>query len=1061
MVLQALKALDPSSAPERDGFSGAFHKAYFSAYFTPLLLEFIRQFSETGRLPESLCEGMPRCVPKEQECVAVGKQCPIALFTCKTKWLTGAIPKSKYPPRAPSSSSVFDSQQMPNRPALMREAEDVYRKEIARLERESHRLHLEAIRATEIATTTERLHRDATHKLNQELKRQKFIIDRLTHKLKAYEVEMEALSRRCEETTHRLSRRDPVSRQRIAITDKVGALPQVLAYDAQHKRVLSMPQADSQDQKLLQTLRNLEGQLVLLQQQNEGLEQRCAQLTADKVLLTDKVAVREAEMDRLSGKLETEGRTAESIVAEQRREQNELSWQSLQEQIQLLHLQLEQTEGALRDKMQDYAALEERYEALYQQSGAPPPQPQGAPTAPSPPESPAAAPPQPQGVPIAPAPPESPAATVQEAPPALPKEPPAAASVQGIPATAHDVPVAAATQPQTAAVSTVSVVGHGDERASPAPGEQPRPAAQPEPLADAGSGLQQPSDEQKTQLFETQLMVLSSKLQEAKMKEVALQQQNEELEGKLSLFNQEFHKHHMAFEIMIEQHQGLQAEIADKQRQLDAANERQHRLATVEQAYQECKQQLQECLAREAAQQAERLKEHTRMQHTVEVESQVAQLNASIERLQQELQQQTAEVAKKHQLYLELDRTRDALEDEYDELKASKKALQQQQEALAAENAQLTAFIGTMKAEAEQHARHLQERAIISSQQQERAQVIVAENERLQQDKEQLTAKIFEVTQDLEAIRGTNSLLMAELEKINHDREGLKNDLQDSMTKVVEADQAIASKDHQLQDVVHSYQRLRDEYESVGAALNRSQRELQGFQQLNLNNETELGACRGKLQESEQNCTKLLIDLNALQHQNSALGNQLLEARQTMENLAAERTQLKEGVQALKEVVQQKEAMMLKAHQDSAIYVNRVAELQQNMSETDTKLSALENQTLQLSQENDSLKQILTEMRVRKAEAQQTAEQQREVALNLEQLLQNLELESDKHQRCHAEVLIRLQETDAAFNEQQRINNDLRRQMEQQHAQFIQTDQTFAHAQTPPSRTSPVSHGSL
>ena len=90
MVALALRDLDPASAAGYDGFTRAFYKA-FSSPFSAALLDIIREVRETGVLPASWCEGMTRCVPKEQGCIAVLKQRPITLLTCKIKWLTGLL----------------------------------------------------------------------------------------------------------------------------------------------------------------------------------------------------------------------------------------------------------------------------------------------------------------------------------------------------------------------------------------------------------------------------------------------------------------------------------------------------------------------------------------------------------------------------------------------------------------------------------------------------------------------------------------------------------------------------------------------------------------------------------------------------------------------------------------------------------------------------------------------------------------------------------------------------------------------------------------------------------
>ena len=72
MVYEAPGVLDQASSLWHDGFTGAFYKACGSC-FAPMLLDVIRELGSTGRLPKEWCEGMTRCVPKEQGCISVDK----------------------------------------------------------------------------------------------------------------------------------------------------------------------------------------------------------------------------------------------------------------------------------------------------------------------------------------------------------------------------------------------------------------------------------------------------------------------------------------------------------------------------------------------------------------------------------------------------------------------------------------------------------------------------------------------------------------------------------------------------------------------------------------------------------------------------------------------------------------------------------------------------------------------------------------------------------------------------------------------------------------------------
>ena len=91
MVLQALAALDPSSAPGCDGFTGAFYKGAYKEFFAPAMLDIIHEVAQTGVLPAVWCTGMMRCIPKEQGCLEVSKQRPIPALACNIKWLTGVL----------------------------------------------------------------------------------------------------------------------------------------------------------------------------------------------------------------------------------------------------------------------------------------------------------------------------------------------------------------------------------------------------------------------------------------------------------------------------------------------------------------------------------------------------------------------------------------------------------------------------------------------------------------------------------------------------------------------------------------------------------------------------------------------------------------------------------------------------------------------------------------------------------------------------------------------------------------------------------------------------------
>ena len=90
VVLTALEALDPTSAPGEDGIPALLYQV-FEGYFMPRILWKMNNIARTGSWGDSWARGLMRTIPKEVGNLAVDKQRPITLLNTKAKWVTGTI----------------------------------------------------------------------------------------------------------------------------------------------------------------------------------------------------------------------------------------------------------------------------------------------------------------------------------------------------------------------------------------------------------------------------------------------------------------------------------------------------------------------------------------------------------------------------------------------------------------------------------------------------------------------------------------------------------------------------------------------------------------------------------------------------------------------------------------------------------------------------------------------------------------------------------------------------------------------------------------------------------
>ena len=87
---EALRRLDPSSAPGDDGVPASVYRK-FPSIFAPRMLQAVETAIREGGMPPSWIKGMTRCVPKTVGAMRADQQCPITLLNSRTKWLTGIL----------------------------------------------------------------------------------------------------------------------------------------------------------------------------------------------------------------------------------------------------------------------------------------------------------------------------------------------------------------------------------------------------------------------------------------------------------------------------------------------------------------------------------------------------------------------------------------------------------------------------------------------------------------------------------------------------------------------------------------------------------------------------------------------------------------------------------------------------------------------------------------------------------------------------------------------------------------------------------------------------------
>lgn len=90
IVLSALEALDPTSAPGEDGIPALLYQL-FPEQFTIRILQKIDHIARVGKWGYKWARGIMRSIPKEAGNIAVDKRRLITLFNAKAKWITGTI----------------------------------------------------------------------------------------------------------------------------------------------------------------------------------------------------------------------------------------------------------------------------------------------------------------------------------------------------------------------------------------------------------------------------------------------------------------------------------------------------------------------------------------------------------------------------------------------------------------------------------------------------------------------------------------------------------------------------------------------------------------------------------------------------------------------------------------------------------------------------------------------------------------------------------------------------------------------------------------------------------
>ena len=87
---EALRRLDPSSAPGDDGVPASVYQK-FPAIFAPRMLQAVETAIQEGGMPPSWIKGMTQCVPKTVGAMRADQQRPITLLNSRTKWLTEVL----------------------------------------------------------------------------------------------------------------------------------------------------------------------------------------------------------------------------------------------------------------------------------------------------------------------------------------------------------------------------------------------------------------------------------------------------------------------------------------------------------------------------------------------------------------------------------------------------------------------------------------------------------------------------------------------------------------------------------------------------------------------------------------------------------------------------------------------------------------------------------------------------------------------------------------------------------------------------------------------------------
>ncbi|GMH37469.1 hypothetical protein BSKO_05342 [Bryopsis sp. KO-2023] len=277
--------------------------------------------------------------------------------------------------------------------------------------------------------------------------------------------------------------------------------------------------------------------------------------------------------------------------------------------------------------------------------------------------------------------------------------------------------------------------------------------------------------------------------------------------------------------------------------------------------------------------------------HIKELESEVAGHEVAEVKSQEQIEDLKSAL---HALDQDRDRLQDELDSKDEEIAHMKDEMDLGREQLD-EVKKLVASTETQLSRAAQRIEDLEEEVVIL---QEKNQKTHTSLKSVQSEAAALKDEYRAVSNDLEVMVQENQVLSQQLMLSGSNREGVQQELKDSQSRIVQAEQKIRMKETELEDIRHAYEELALENRRIQSSLSQVERD-SAARDAHLNSKgTEVSALQDAQRAAQSQINEYLVDLQAFEKQVDQLSRDLANKEEDLEESSRERESLLEQVRA-------------------------------------------------------------------------------------------------------------------------------------------------------------------